>query len=40
MTDKHVTMIRQAAAAGGRIICLQEIFNASYFLRRAIHALV
>ena len=31
MTEKHVAMIRQAAAAGGQIICLQEIFNGPYF---------
>src|SRR6266850_7682231 len=31
MTDKHVVMIRQAAAAGAQIICLQEIFNGPYF---------
>src|SRR5262249_26272569 len=31
MTEKHVAMIRQAAAAGGQVICLQEIFNGSYF---------
>src|SRR5262250_3189163 len=31
MTDKHVAMIRQAAAAGAQIICLQEIFYGPYF---------
>ena len=31
MVDKHVTYIRQAAAAGSQIVCLQEIFYGPYF---------
>jgi beta-ureidopropionase len=31
MIDKHVVYIRQAAAAGARIVCLQEIFYGPYF---------
>ena len=31
MIDKHVPMIRQAAAAGSQIVCLQEIFYGPYF---------
>lgn len=31
MIDKHVGMIRQAAAAGAQIVCLQEIFYGPYF---------
>ena len=31
MVEKHVTMIRTAAADGARIVCLQEIFNGPYF---------
>ena len=31
MVDKHVDYIRQAAAAGGQIVCLQEIFYGPYF---------
>src|SRR5258708_24614258 len=31
MVDKHLGYIRQAAAAGAQIICLQEIFNGPYF---------
>src|SRR5271170_5243572 len=31
MLDKHVTMIRQAAAEGAQIVCLQEIFYGPYF---------
>jgi N-carbamoylputrescine amidase len=31
MVDKHVSMIRQAAAAGAQIVCLQEIFYGPYF---------
>ena len=31
MIDKHVTMIRSAAADGAQIVCLQEIFNGPYF---------
>lgn len=31
MVDKHVTYIRQAAADGAQIICLQEIFYGPYF---------
>ena len=31
MLDKHVAMIRKAAAGGAQIICLQEIFYGPYF---------
>jgi N-carbamoylputrescine amidase len=31
MVDKHVPLIRQAAAAGSQIACLQEIFYGPYF---------
>ena len=31
MIDKHVGLIAQAAAAGARIVCLQEIFYGPYF---------
>ena len=31
MLDKHVDYIRQAAAAGSQIVCLQEIFYGPYF---------
>ena len=31
MVDKHMDYIRQAAAAGGQIVCLQEIFYGPYF---------
>src|SRR5579863_9458873 len=31
MLDKHVAMIRKAAAAGAQIVCLQEIFYGPYF---------
>ncbi len=31
MIEKHLSMIRAAAAAGARIVCLQEIFNGPYF---------
>ena len=31
MIDKHVAMIRQAAADGAQIVCLQEIFYGPYF---------
>jgi len=31
MLDKHVAMIRRAAADGAQIICLQEIFYGPYF---------
>jgi N-carbamoylputrescine amidase len=31
MIDKHVPLIRQAAAAGSQIVCLQEIFYGPYF---------
>ncbi|GGA56768.1 hydrolase [Edaphobacter acidisoli] len=31
MIDKHVEYIRQAAAAGSQIVCLQEIFYGPYF---------
>src|SRR6201998_497225 len=29
--DTHLDYIRQAAAAGARIVCLQELFNGPYF---------
>src|SRR5881398_3321216 len=31
MVDKHLGYIRQAAAEGAQIVCLQEIFNGPYF---------
>jgi len=31
MIDKHVAMIRAAAADGAQIVCLQEIFSGPYF---------
>lgn len=31
MIDKHVAMIREAAAEGAQIVCLQEIFYGPYF---------
>src|SRR6478736_6401126 len=31
MLDKHVAMIRKAAADGAQVICLQEIFYGPYF---------
>src|SRR6266700_2447273 len=31
MIDKHVTMMRMAAADGAQIVCLQEIFYGPYF---------
>jgi beta-ureidopropionase len=31
MIEKHLGLIRQAAAAGAQIVCLQEIFNGPYF---------
>lgn len=31
MVDKHTGMIREAAAAGAQIVCLQEIFYGPYF---------
>ena len=31
MVEKHVGMIRKAAADGAQIVCLQEIFNGPYF---------
>jgi len=31
MVQKHVSMVRQAAADGAQIVCLQEIFNGPYF---------
>lgn len=31
MVDKHLEYIRQAAADGAQIVCLQEIFNGPYF---------
>lgn len=31
MVEKHVAMIRAAAADGAQIVCLQEIFNGPYF---------
>ncbi len=31
MIDKHVTLIRQAAADGAQIVCLQELFYGPYF---------
>ena len=31
MIDKHIAMVRAAAADGAQIVCLQEIFNGPYF---------
>jgi len=31
MIEKHLGLIRQAAAEGAQIVCLQEIFNGPYF---------
>ena len=31
MIDKHLGLIRKAAADGAQIVCLQEIFNGPYF---------
>ncbi len=31
MVDKHIAMIRRAAAAGAQVVCLQEIFYGPYF---------
>ena len=31
MVDKHLGLIRKAAADGAQIVCLQEIFNGPYF---------
>lgn len=31
MIDKHISLIRQAAAAGSQIVCLQELFYGPYF---------
>jgi beta-ureidopropionase len=31
MIEKHVAMIREAAAAGAQVVCLQEIFYGPYF---------
>src|SRR5450756_369392 len=31
MVDKHVGMIRKAAADGSKLVCLQEIFYGPYF---------
>jgi N-carbamoylputrescine amidase len=31
MVEKHVGLIRKAAAEGAQIVCLQEIFNGPYF---------
>src|SRR3984885_13230279 len=31
MVEKHVGLIRKAAADGAQIVCLQEIFNGPYF---------
>jgi len=31
MVEKHLEYIRQAAAAGAQIVCLQELFNGPYF---------
>jgi beta-ureidopropionase len=40
MVDKHVAYIRQAAAAGAQIVCLQEIFYGPYFCAEQTGALV
>ena len=31
MIEKHLGLIRQAAADGAQVVCLQEIFNGPYF---------
>ncbi len=31
MVEKHIGLVRQAAAAGSQIVCLQEIFTGPYF---------
>ena len=31
MIDKHIAMVRAAAADGAQIVCLQEIFSGPYF---------
>src|ERR1039458_4218412 len=31
MIEKHLGLIRKAAAEGAQIVCLQEIFNGPYF---------
>src|ERR1700722_19677344 len=31
LIDQHLVYIRQAAEAGARIVCLQELFNGPYF---------
>ncbi|HET6168638.1 MAG TPA: hypothetical protein VFE01_00600, partial [Terracidiphilus sp.] len=31
MIEKHLGLIRKAAADGAQIVCLQEIFNGPYF---------
>jgi beta-ureidopropionase len=31
MIEKHIDLIRQAAASGAQIVCLQEIFSSPYF---------
>src|ERR1700749_2378641 len=31
MIEKHLALIRKAAADGAQIVCLQEIFNGPYF---------
>src|ERR1039458_6038960 len=31
MVEKHLGLIRKAAAGGAQIVCLQEIFNGPYF---------
>lgn len=31
MVEKHLGLIRQAAAEGAQIVCLQEIFSGPYF---------
>jgi len=32
--DRAVARVREAAARGARIICLQELFHAPYFCKR------
>src|ERR1700744_1707993 len=37
--DKGVTLVREAALAGAKLICLPELFRAQYFCQREDHAL-
>ena len=37
MLDKHVAYIEQAARAVAQIVCLQELFNSTYFCKSESH---